>query len=264
MGDTTGPAMSREGAATRTFVELIDSLVEDFDVIDTLTLLSVRAVLLLDAQAAGVLLLDASERLQIVASSNDDAVLLELFQIQQDEGPCLECVATGRAVIADDMRQLSDRWPRFAAESVALGYQAVCAVPLRLRSDVLGCLNLFMTEPGGLRPPDLALAQGLGDVATIAMVQDRAMRDALVRQRQLQHALDSRVVIEQAKGMLAEQADVGMATAFDLLRTYARRRNQKLTDLARDVLDRRVALAELTAHLGATPDPTRGGSHLDR
>lgn len=246
MDDNSGTAAAREDMAIRTFVELVDSLVDDFDVIDALTLLSDRALQLLDARAAGVLLVDSDSRLRVVAASDDNATIIELFQLQEDEGPCLECVLTGELVLAHDLPSGPARWPRFAATATGLGYRSACAVPLRLRSEVLGCLNLFMSGPIGLDTADLALAQALGDVATIAMVQDRALRDAMVRQRQLQHALDSRIVIEQAKGMIAEQATVDMAAAFELLRAHGRRRNLKLTDVALDLLERRISVADLS------------------
>ena len=245
MSETTSHRSGgRETLATRTFVELVDSMVDDFDAIELLTLLTQRALELLDAAAAGILLADDNNRLRVLASSNEDAELLELLQVQNDDGPCLDCYRTGRVVETPDLRERSD-WPRFASEALEHGFHSVSAVPLRLRNETLGCLNLFMTQPGGLSEQDLALAQALADVSTIAMVQDRVVREAAVRERQLQTALDSRVVIEQAKGMIAEHAKVDMSAAFSLLRDHARRHNLRLTDLATDLLDRRIPMDQL-------------------
>ncbi|HKY17224.1 MAG TPA: GAF and ANTAR domain-containing protein [Microthrixaceae bacterium] len=236
----------RETLATHTFVELVDSMVDEFDAIDLLTLLTQRALELLDASAAGILLADDQERLRVLAASNEEAELLELLQVQNDDGPCLTCYRTGRVVETPDLRQTSE-WPRFSSEALRHGFHSVCAVPLRLRAETLGCLNLFMTQPGGLNEADLTLAQALADVSTIAMVQDRVVREAVVRERQLQTALDSRVVIEQAKGMVAQQCDVDMSAAFAVLRNHARRHNILLTDLAADVLSRSTPIDTLLA-----------------
>ena len=247
MADTLDHESSgREALATRTFVELVDSMVEDFDVIDLLTLLSSRALALLDAAAVGILLADEHGRLRVIAASAEDAELLELFQVQNDQGPCLDCYTSGTVVTTPDLRELS-QWPLFAKEAVGLGFRSVCAVPLRLRTEVLGCLNLFMIQPGGLSSLDLTLAQALADVSSIAMVQDRALQDSTTREQQLQHALESRIVIEQAKGMVAERTGTDLAEAFDLIRAHARNTNLRLTDVAQGMLDRTIPVSALLA-----------------
>jgi GAF domain-containing protein len=230
------PVATREALAARTFVELVDSLVDDFDVIDLLTVLAGRCVELVDAAAAGILLVDGGGHLRVMAASSERVELLELFQLQNDEGPCLDCFRTGRSVIVGDLRRHSE-WPSFADESIRVGFPSVCALPLRLNDDVLGGLNLFRAEPVELSQADVTLAQALADVASITIVQARAASESTLRKEQLQHALDSRVAIEQAKGMIAERARIQMPQAFAHLRAFARSTNRGLTDTARAVVE---------------------------
>jgi len=227
-------AATRQVLAATTFVEIVDTLVGDFDVIEVLTVLTGRCVELLDAAAAGILLADPDRQLRVIGASTEQVQLLELFQIQNDQGPCLDCFRSGSVTVNADLRG-ETRWPQFASESVAAGYPSVCAVPLRLKHAILGCLNLFMSEPGGLSETDVALAQALADVASIAIVQDQATRDAAIREGHLQHALTSRIAIEQAKGMIAERFGLDMNEAFSRLRTYARNHNRQLTELATEL-----------------------------
>ena len=191
-----------------TFVEIVDVLVGDFDVIEVLTMLTSRCVELLAAGAAGILLADDAGRLRVVGASSEKIQLLELFQVQNDEGPCLDCYRTGQVVLHSDLDAVSP-WPQFAAECTAAGFGSVCAVPLHLKGQTLGCLNMFMVGSRGLSDNDVAMAQALADFASIALVQDQATRDAAVREGHLQHALTSRIAIEQAKGMIAERQNQG-------------------------------------------------------
>lgn len=230
-----GDLATRQGAATVSFVELANTLVDDFDVIDVLTGLTARCVELLSAAAAGILLVDGRGTLRVVGASNEQAHLLELLQIQNDEGPCMDCYQSGQVIISGDLSRGSS-WPRFAAASVGHGYLSVYAIPMRITDFTMGCLNLFMTEPTVLAAADIALAQGMADVAAIATTQNRLIEDAAVRVAQLQHALDSRIVIEQAKGMVAVQRGVDMDDAFTWLRNHARSNNRRLTDVAKDVI----------------------------
>lgn len=252
--DALASAAARQTLTATTFVEIVDTLVGEFDVIDVLTSLTSRCVELLDAAAAGILLADSDGHLRVVGASNEQIQLLELFQVQNDEGPCLDCFRTGQVVLHSDLDDLSP-WPLFSAECTDAGYASVCAVPLRLAAHTLGCLNLFMSEPGGLTDTDIALAQALADVASIAIVQDQAMRDATVREGHLQHALTSRIAIEQAKGMIAEHNQVDMDEAFVRLRTYARNNNHRLTELAEAVVAGTTAVSEITA--AKRPPPPR-------
>jgi GAF domain-containing protein len=218
-----------------TFVDLADTLVAEFDVIDFLHLLTDRSVTLLAASAAGVVLADPRGELRVAASS-DAAGLIELFQVQNDQGPCLDCFRTGRPVIVMDLAEPIQRWPRFAAAASQAGFRAVQAVPMRLRDQVIGALNLFHTAPGSRGPGELGIAQALADVATIGLLQERSARRAEAVAEQLQGALNSRVVIEQAKGALAERLGVDMDEAFRVLRSQARDNNQRLTDVARRLI----------------------------
>jgi GAF domain-containing protein len=223
--------LRRQTLTAATFVEIVDTLVGEFDVIDLLTTLTSRCVELLDASAAGILLADSEGRLRVIGASTEQINLLELFQIQNDQGPCLDCFTSGKVVLDVDLHDESP-WPQFAAVSINAGFAAVCAVPLRLKDIVLGCLNLFMAEPIPLSSSDIALAQALADVASIAIVQDQATREAARREGHLRHALTSRIAIEQAKGMVAERAGVDMSDAFARLRSYARNQRVGLTDVA--------------------------------
>lgn len=207
--DGNKPNVAREALTALAFVELVDTLVGDFDVIDVLTGLTGRCVELLGASAAGVLLADADGTLRVIGASTDQINLLELFQVQNQQGPCLDAYRTGRVVINADMT-VGSPWPVFAAFATAAGFPSVCAIPLRLKTLILGCLNLFMSDPVGLSDADVALAQALADVASIAIVQDQATRESAIREGHLQHALQSRIAIEQAKGMIAERARLDM------------------------------------------------------
>lgn len=224
--------MTREQMVGRTFVELADSLVESFDLVDLLTVLSDRCVELVDAESTGILLADADGNLRVMAASSEQARLLELFQLQSEEGPCLEAYSTGAVVACEDLSAAAARWPRFAAESLAAGFHSIYALPLRVRHHNIGALNLFRAGTEPMPAEDLTLAQAMADVASIAIIQDEALRHSEFRAGQLQNALDSRVAIEQAKGVLAERQSIDMDEAFRRLRTYARSNNQGLTSVA--------------------------------
>lgn len=229
--DSEQPTVTREALTATAFVELVETLVGDFDVIEVLTGLTSRCVELLGASAAGVLLADPGGTLRVIGASTEQIHLLELLQIQNQQGPCLESYRTGCVVINADMKSGSP-WPTFAAESIDAGFPSVCAIPLRLSSVILGCLNLFMSEPVELSDADVVLAQALADVASIAIMQDQMMREAAVREGHLQHALQSRIAIEQAKGMIAERTRLEMDEAFQRLRRFARNNNRGLTEVA--------------------------------
>ena len=217
-----------------TFVDLADTMVADFDVIDFLQLLTDRTVRLLAASAAGVVLADPRGELRVAAASSEEAGLVELFQLQNDQGPCLDCFRTGRPISAADLTGPDQRWPRFAQAATQAGFRTVEALPMRLRDQVIGALNLFRAEPGPFETADLRIAQALADVATIGLLHERNVRRSETVAEQLQAALNSRVMIEQAKGKLAERYGIDMDRAFTMLRDYARNTNQHLTDVARD------------------------------
>ncbi len=224
-----------------TFVGLADTMVADFDVIDFLHMLTDRSVALLAASAAGVVLADPRGELRVAAASSEAAGLIELFQIQNDQGPCLDCFRTGQPVTAADLTRADQRWPRFAAAAVQAGFRTVEALPMRLRDQVVGALNLFRATPGPFAAADLRIGQALADVATIGLLQERSLRRTEILAEQLQGALNSRVTIEQAKGKLAERLTIDMEDAFRMLRDYARNSNQHLTDVARNFVDSATA-----------------------
>jgi transcriptional regulator with GAF, ATPase, and Fis domain len=233
----TGERMAREALLARTLVELADTLVADFDVVDLLTLLADRCVDVLDVGAAGLMLANSEGELRVMASSSEAMRLLELFEIQAQEGPCLECYASGAPVVCPDLETASERWPRFSPEALAAGFRSVHALPMRLRGTVIGALNLFLLEPREMPRGDVDAAQALADVATIAILQHRAALEGQVLSGQLTQALNSRVVIEQAKGMVAERTGSSMEEAFNLLRAHARNHNLRLAQVAQDVID---------------------------
>jgi transcriptional regulator with GAF, ATPase, and Fis domain len=215
-----------------TFVELTDTMVADFDVIDFLHILTDRSVRLLDVSAAGLMLADPRGELRVVAASSEAVRLVELFQIQNDQGPCLDCFRTGEPVEAGDLTEAAPLWPWFTAAAQGAGFAAVRALPMRLREQVVGALSLFRASPGAFSSADVRVGQALADVATIGLLHERSMRHSDALNEQLQTALNSRVVIEQAKGKLAERLGLDMDQAFNLLRDYARDRNLGLSALA--------------------------------
>jgi GAF domain-containing protein len=229
--------MPREALLARAFVELADTLVDDFDVVELLTRLADRCVDVLDVAAAGLMLVAPDGTLRVMASSSDTMRVLELFELQAQEGPCLDCYRTGQAVLNQDLATVNGRWPQFAREALAAGFHSVHALPMRLRGAVIGALNLFHVETGDMRQADVDAAQALADVATIAILQHRAALEAQVLNQQLNHALNSRIVIEQAKGIVAERESLNMEQAFSALRGYARTHNLRLADVARDVIE---------------------------
>ena len=228
--------MPREALLARTLVELADTLVADFDVVDLLTLLADRCVEVLEVGAAGLMLAGPDGELRVMASSSEAMRVLELFELQSKEGPCLDCYRSGRPVTDQDLAKVTSRWPLFAAEALAAGFCSVQALPLRWRGKVIGALNLFHAGPGEMYGPNVEAAQALADVATIAILQHRASLEAQVVNQQLQHALNSRIVIEQAKGMVAQREGLNMEQAFFALRTHARNHNLRLVDVAEAVI----------------------------
>jgi GAF domain-containing protein len=232
---------AREGPLTRAFVRLADTLVADYDVIELCQQLVDDCVGLLNATAAGLLLGNHHDSLRVLASTSEQTRLMELFQLQSDAGPCLDAYRTGAQVLVDDLTGQASRWPVFGDRMLAEGFRAVYAVPLRLRDQRIGALNLFCTRSGALSPGDVAVGQALADVATIG----------ILHQRVLQTALNSRIIIEQAKGVLAERGQLDMDQAFTVLRAHARNTNTRLAVVARAIVDGAID----TASLLNTPRP---------
>jgi transcriptional regulator with GAF, ATPase, and Fis domain len=234
---TAPPATSRCSRLAETFVVLADTLVDDYDVIDLLDTLAAACVSVLGVTAAGLLLDDQRGGLGVAATSSEDSRLLELFQLQSNQGPCLECVRSGAAVVSADLAADSERWPMFVPVALGAGVRSMVAVPLRLRLQTIGGLNLFSSEPAAVSPAEQRLAQALADVATIGILQHRSAHRNTMLAEQLQHALNSRVAIEQAKGVLAERFDTGMEAAYWALRRIARDGNMKIAVAALSVLE---------------------------
>jgi GAF domain-containing protein len=230
----------------RTFVEVADTLVDEFDLIDFLHMLADRTAVLVGAATVGLMLADQRGRLEFLAASDENTRLLELFQVQNSEGPCLDAFRTAVPVINADLAEAGSRWPRFARRATAAGFRSVHAFPLRLRSEVIGALNVFGSQPGSsLDDADVPIVQALADIAAIGLLQERAIRRGEILTEQLQAALNSRIVIEQAKGAIAQARGVSVDEAFSMLRNYARRTNRRLVDIAHTVVADPDSLPEL-------------------
>jgi len=251
-------APGREALVIRAFVGLADTLVDDYDVNDLLDRLAAYSVELLAADAAGILLGDAESTLRVVATTNERVEWMELLQLEAEEGPCVDCYRSGVPVSVTDLADAALRWPQFIAALTQRGtYGSVHALPLRLRGQAIGTLNLFHGAPGPLPPGDLALGQALADIATIGILQERAIRRGEVLTEQLQAALNSRVIIEQAKGVLAQHGNLSMHIAFDRLRHYARSHNLRLTEVARQIVEADLAADVLSAPAAPKPAAER-------
>ncbi len=237
--------MSDDQRLAQVFVELADTLVDEFDALDFLSTLADRSVELLNTEAAGVILSDLRGRLHVVASTSDRAQVLELFELQNDEGPCLDCFNSGRAVVNVATPEARVRWPRFSAAAAEVGFRSAHAIPLRLRDAVVGAVNLFSVGDSRLSDEDVALGQALADIATIGLLQERAVRESGLLAQQLQTALNSRILIEQAKGVLLASAGIAVDQAFELMRDYSRRTSQPVKTVARNVIDRILTVDDL-------------------
>lgn len=233
------------------FVDVADTLVEEFDLIEFLQMVTSRTAELTSASAAGLLLADARGNLAFMAASEESAELLELFQVQNQEGPCQDCFRSGTPVVNADLTNADETWPAFAPRAVAGGFRSVHAIPLRHQSEVIGALNLFGTDIGRLEPDDVRIVQSLADIATIGLLQERTIRQGAVLAAQLQSALNSRITIEQAKGALAQLHDISVDEAFRMLRDYARRTQQRLSQVAGEVVTDLATHPEITGP-GAT------------
>ena len=226
---------TREVRLSEAFIAMADTLVTGYDVVDLLHSLTERCVDLLDAVAAGLVLRDDRGGLDVLASTSEQSELLELLQLRAGEGPCVEAYLTGTPVSVEDTGS-DDRWPAFGAAALTQGFRSVHAVPMRLRDRTLGAGALFRSAPGALPEPDRRVAQALADVATIGLLHERTLRHTEVVNDQLQGALHSRILIEQAKGVLAEQGHLDMNQAFDVLRSYARNARRSLREVAAEVV----------------------------
>jgi GAF domain-containing protein len=231
---------SRESKLSAAFVKLADTLVADFDVVDLLHWLVEECTQILDTQAGGLLLVDPAGELQLIASTSEEAELVEILQLAAGGGPCLDCYRSGAPITVGDIEAERSKWPEFSAEALKQGFRSVHATPLRLRGQTIGTMNLFSTHVGELAAADIAVAQALADVATIGILQERNIRSANLVSEQLQRALDSRILIEQAKGVVAATTGMSMNDSFTAMRKFARDRNLSLRKVADDVIARKV------------------------
>jgi GAF domain-containing protein len=250
---TAGPAspLGRERSVTEAFVSIVNSLAEGHEVVELYLTLTADCARILDVASAGLLLADRQAVLQVVAASSERTFDLEMFVLMGGQGPCLDCYRTGTAVSVPDLRVDQARWPTFGPVAVQAGFLSVHAVPMRLRETTLGVLALFGTRVGALGEEDLSLAQALAHVASIALVTGRAAEDKSALADQLQAALDSRVVLEQAKGVLAQYGNLPMEQAFAGLRRYSRDHNLRLAELAAALVAREMSPELLLRHARA-------------
>jgi GAF domain-containing protein len=237
----------REEWLARTFVELADTLVADFDVIELMSTLVDRCSELLESSLVGLALADPQGQLRVLASSTERMRVLELIEIQSDEGPCRDCFRAGSRVVNQRLDEAVDRWPRFAAAARAAGFQMVHALPMRLRNETIGAMNIFNANLVELTSPEVNLAQALADAATIGILQERAVSQGVQLAGQLQLALNSRIVVEQAKGVVAERLQIGMDEAFDLMRGYSRGQRRRLSEVAGALIEGSLSVNDLSA-----------------
>ena len=228
------------------FVEVADTREDEFDLGAYLQLVALRAAEVVQSDAAGMLLADHEDQLQFVAGSDEATTMLEVFQLQHQEGPCLDCFRSGEPVVNTDLAEAADRWPRFAPFAVAAGFRSVHAIPMRRPGDgAVGAMSLLDASAGELEADDVRIVQSLAAVASIRLLQERAIHGAQVLTDQLQTALNTRIAIEQAKGAIAQVLNVSVDQAFELMRAYSRQHQQRLTELARTLVDNPDRIARL-------------------
>lgn len=247
---------SREARLNAAFVTVADTLTADYDVVDLLHTLVTECTAIVGATAGGLMLADAVGQLQLIASTNESVELVELMQLAAGAGPCVDCFTLGTPVSVPDIAVSREQWPDFSAAALAQGFRSVHATPMKLRGEVIGTMNLFQEENGALTERDAAVVQALADVATIGVLQQRIATESHIVAQQLQRALDSRVLIEQAKGALAEALNMTMEQAFTALRSYARNHNLTLHEVAGGITSRRLSSHEIVSAKSSTsPQP---------
>jgi GAF domain-containing protein len=234
--------LTRESRLAATFVALADTLVAEYDVVELLQRLVDSCAELLEASAAGLLLADHLGYLELVASTSEESRLVDTMQVSTGRGPSVQCYTTGLVVTVPDITKLDGEWHDFRSKALQQGFLSAHAVPMRLRGTIIGTLTLFDTQTGELSNEDTSIAQALADIATIGILHERALRESDIAQQQLQHALNSRVVIEQAKGVIAQVHNVSMDEAFRRLRSHARSNGLGLHEVATGVVDRTIEL----------------------
>jgi GAF domain-containing protein len=231
------PGSTADGAFADVVGSVAEALLSDeLDLIDVLDQLLMACLSILGVDAAAVLIDDQNGHLIPVASSSEEARLLELFQVHMNQGPCLDAIRGGTTVFSHDLQDERERWPAFCDAALEIGYHSVVAVPMRLNGTTIGGLNIFSNQAGQQSDERRRLGTALGHLAALAISHQQSARRSAALAEQLQHALSSRVVIEQAKGVLAERLDLTMEAAFDRIRRYARDHNQKLGEVCAGVI----------------------------
>lgn len=232
--------LTREEQLVDVFATLADTLVDHYDVVDLMQTLVDTCVSTFEVAAAGLLLADEHGDLEVLVSTSEESWLVEVMQLSAEAGPCIESFRTAAVVSVTDLDQGPPEWEPFRGAARAQGFTAVHAIPLRLRETTIGALNLFLGASSGLSDRDVRAARALADVATIGILHERTLRASDAAREQLQHALNSRVTIEQAKGILAFTHNVSMDEAFRLLRAHARSNQLPLALVARQLVDRAI------------------------
>ncbi len=234
--------LTREGRLLETFATLADTLVADYDVVDLLQLLVDRCGDLLDTTAAGILLADANGELEVMASTSEAGRLVETMQLSAESGPCIKSFLTGKVVSVPDISQGPEEWNAFRDSALDQGFHSVHAIPMRLRETTIGTLNLLRETSGELDPQDATAAQAFADVATIGILHERSLRESAILAEQLQTALNRRVVIEQAKGVVSYTRGVPVDEAFAIMRHYARSHQLPISQVAASLVDLSLTL----------------------
>jgi GAF domain-containing protein len=245
--------ISREARVNAAFVAVADTLTKDFDVVDLLHTLVEQCTEILDTTAGGLMLVDGDGELQLMTSTSEGADLVEVMQIAAADGPCIECFRTGVAVSVPNIQGIDGKWPEFTKAAVQSGFHSAHATPLKLRGTVIGTMNLFAEKPEALNDRDAALAQALADVATIGILQERLVREGNILAEQLHAALDSRIVIEQAKGMISASLNIEMDAAFAVLRGHARNNNLTIRYVAEEISNRRLGVLRKLDEIAVVP-----------
>jgi GAF domain-containing protein len=248
---------SREARLNSAFVMMADTLTADYDVVDLLHTLVVECTVIVAATAGGLLLADQRGQLQLLASTDESAELVEVMQLAAGAGPCVDCFTSGISVSVPNIAASGGRWPDFEGSALGQGFQSVHATPMKLRGEVIGTLNLFNVAPGAFTPRDAAVVQALADVATIGILQQRIATESHIVAEQLQRALDSRVLIEQAKGAMSQALGLTMDEAFGAIRNYARNHNMTMHAVATAITAHSLTAEVLVAEPSRPQRPTR-------
>jgi GAF domain-containing protein len=243
---------SREARINTAFVTVADTLTTDFDVVDLLHALVEQCTEILDTDAGGLMLMNADGQLQLMTSTGEGADFVEVMQLNADSGPCIDCFTTGAAISVPNIQSSGGKWPAFQKAAMQYGFHSAHATPMRLRGQIIGTMNLFRTKRGALSGRDAAVAQALTDVATIGILHEHIAREGAILAEQLHHALDSRIFIEQAKGMVSHSRSIPMDDAFTVLRTHARNNNLTIRSVAEGVCARTMSVQSIIPGTGIT------------